>query len=146
MRIPVIKGTMTSRPARQLRSRPDTNERSKMICKQTLLAAPVVGVLVLVFSACALVLAQGVQPIPFVFANVNVIPSDHEGVQQGRTVLVRGDRIAAVGSRSEIKVPPDAVAMDCTGRCLVQGLMDSHVHLPVSPVVRTRDDFDDAPI
>ncbi len=116
-----------------------------MICKQTLLAASVVvGVLVLVFSACAL--AQGVQPITFAFTNVNVIPLDHEGIEQGETVLVRGDRIAAVGSRSEIKVPSDAVVIDCTGRYLVPGLTDAHVHVPGTPVMRTRDDFGDAPI
>jgi len=116
-----------------------------MICKQTLLAASVVvGILVLVFSACAL--AQGVQPITFAFTNVNVIPLDHEGIEQGETVLVRGDRIAAVGSRSEIKVPSDAVVIDCTGRYLVPGLTDAHVHVPGTPVMRTRDDFGDAPI
>src|SRR5207249_9896013 len=127
MRIPVIKGTMTSRPARQLRSRPDTNERSKMICKQTLLAASVVGVLVLVFSACAL--AQGVQPATFAFTNVNAISLDHEGVEQAQTVVVRGDRIAAVGSSYGVEVPSDAVVINGTGQYLLPGLTDAHVHV-----------------
>ena len=80
------------------------------------------------------------------FTNANVIPLDHESVEPDRTVLVRGDRIAEVGSVSEIKVPSDAVVIDCTGRYLVPGLTDAHVHVPGSPVVRTRDDFGDAPI
>ena len=115
-----------------------------MTCKQTLLAAPVVGVLGLVSLARAF--AQEPQSIAVAFRNVNVIPLDHEGVEQGRTVLVRGDRIVAVGSRYEVKVPSDAVAIDGTGQYIVPGLTDAHVHVPGSPVVRTRDDFGDAPI
>src|SRR5262249_9719856 len=118
------------------------NERSRMALKQTLLAAPVIGVLVL----SAPVLAQGPQPVTVAFTNVNVVPLSHEGIEPGRTVLVRGDRITEVGSRSEIKVPSDAVVMDGTGQYLVPGLTDAHVHVSGSPVVPTRDDFGDAPI
>src|SRR5712691_860557 len=115
-----------------------------MICKQMLLAARVSGVLVFVLSTCAL--AQGLQPTTVAFTNVNVLPPDHAGVEQDQTVLVRGDRIAEVGSRSEIKVPSDAVVIDGAGQYLVPGLTDSHVHVPGTPVMRTRDDFGDAPI
>ena len=80
------------------------------------------------------------------FTNVNVIPLDREGVEHGRTGLVRGERIAEIGSRSEIKVPSDSVAIDCTGEYLVPGLTDAHVHVAGSPVVPTRDDFGDAPL
>jgi len=67
-------------------------------------------------------------------------------VEQGQTVLVRGDRIVAVGSRSEINLPSDALVVDCAGQYLVPGLTDAHVHVSGSPVVPTRDDFGDAPI
>jgi len=80
------------------------------------------------------------------FTNASVISLDHEGVEQSRTVLVRGDRIAEVGSKSEVKVPADAVIIDCNGQYLVPGLTDVHVHLPGSPLVPVRDDFGDAPI
>src|SRR5882762_2599648 len=122
----------------------DLNERPKMTFKQMLLAAPVLGALVWVLPASAV--GQERQPTTIAFTNVNVIPLDHEGVEQGRIVLVRGDRIAEVGSGREIKVPSDAVVIDCTGRYLLPGLTDAHVHVPGSPVVRTRDDFGDAPI
>src|SRR5215472_13818705 len=61
-------------------------------------------------------------------------------------VLVRGDRIVAVGRRSEIILPSDAVIVDCSGQYLVPGLTDAHIHVSGSPVVPTRDDFGDAAI
>ena len=115
-----------------------------MAFKQARIAALVVGVLGWVLVAP--ILAQGPQPMTVAFTNANVILLDHEGVEQGWTVLVRGDRIAAVGSRYEVKVPSDAVVIDCAGQYLVPGLTDAHVHLPGSPLVPTRDDFGDAPI
>ena len=115
-----------------------------MSFKQARRAALGAGVLVWMLSAP--VLAQKQLPMTIAFTNANVIPLDHEGVEPDRTVLVRGDRIAEVGSGSEIKVPSDAVVIDCTGRYLVPGLTDAHVHVPGSPVVRIRDDFGDAPI
>src|SRR5712692_731408 len=104
------------------------------------------GAGVLVWMLPALVLAQKQPPRTIAFTNANVIPLDHEGVEPDRTVLVRGDRIVEVGSRSEIKAPSDAVVIDCTGRYLVPGLTDAHVHVSGSPLLRTRDDFADAPI
>jgi imidazolonepropionase-like amidohydrolase len=79
---------------------------------------------------------------------VNVIRLDREGVEQDQTVLVQGDRIAAVGSRYEVTVPADAVIIDGTGQYLVPGLTDAHVHLngTPSPLLHTRDDFGDAPL
>ena len=44
-------------------------------------------------------------------------------------VLVRGERIACVGSRRECPVPRGARAVPADGRWLVPGLIDSHVHL-----------------
>src|SRR5262249_4469001 len=104
-------------------------------------AALVVAALICVLSGRVLA-----QPMTIAFTNANVIPLDHNGVEQGWTVLVRGDRIAEVGSRYEVKVPSDAAVIDCTEQYLVPGLTDAHVHVSGSPVVPTRDDFGDAPI
>ena len=43
-------------------------------------------------------------------------------------VLIEGDRIAAVGSRSEVAVPQDAAIIDLSGRFLMPGLVDAHAH------------------
>src|SRR6266849_2078467 len=106
-----------------------------MSFKQACVAALGAGDLVWVLPAP--VLAQGPQPMTVAFTNVNVIPLDHEGVKQDRTVLVRGDRIVSVGSRYEVKVPSDAVVIDGAGQYLVPGLTDAHVHVSGTPVMPT---------
>jgi len=73
----------------------------------------------------------GSQDIPRVvaFANVNVIPMDRERIQQWQTVVVRGDRIAAIGAAGDISVPEGATVIDGAGGYLLPGLTDAHVHL-----------------
>ncbi|MGW6796508.1 amidohydrolase family protein [Streptomyces chartreusis] len=44
------------------------------------------------------------------------------------TVLVHGDRIAAVGTAREVHVPADAEVVDGRGKFVVPGFIDSHVH------------------
>jgi hypothetical protein len=113
-----------------------------MSLKQARFAALGTGVLGWMLSAPVSV--RGLQTIIIAFKHANVILLDHEGVDPDRTVLVRGDHIAEVGSTSEVKVPSDAVVIDCTGRYRLPGLTDAHVHVAGSPGVRTRDDFGDA--
>lgn len=44
------------------------------------------------------------------------------------TVLVRGDRIVAVGAAREVHVPASAEVVDGRGKFVVPGFIDSHVH------------------
>lgn len=46
----------------------------------------------------------------------------------GGTVLIDGARIAAVGARDEIVVPPDARFIDCAGLTVTPGFWNCHVH------------------
>jgi imidazolonepropionase-like amidohydrolase len=43
-------------------------------------------------------------------------------------VLMSGGRIAAVGRRSDIQISQDARIIDCTGKTVVAGFWNSHVH------------------
>ncbi|MBI4891051.1 MAG: hypothetical protein HY821_10545, partial [Acidobacteria bacterium] len=45
------------------------------------------------------------------------------------TVVVVGNRIAAVGRAGQVRLPVDAQIVDATGKYLVPGLLDMHVHL-----------------
>jgi imidazolonepropionase-like amidohydrolase len=47
----------------------------------------------------------------------------------GRTVVIEGDRIAAVGPDGEVPVPAGATRIDATGKTLLPGLWDMHAHL-----------------
>ena len=46
-----------------------------------------------------------------------------------QTVVIRDGQIQAVGPRGEVTVPVDAVRIDGTGKYLMPGLADMHVHL-----------------
>jgi len=56
---------------------------------------------------------------------------DREGVLSDQTVLVRGNRIAEVGSSEQVKVPDKCMLIEGHHHYLVPGLVDSHVHLPL---------------
>lgn len=47
------------------------------------------------------------------------------------TVLIEGNRIVKAGPSSEISVPPDAEIIDTSGRVIMPGLIDVHVHLQI---------------
>ena len=46
-------------------------------------------------------------------------------------VLIEGERIVQVGRASEIAIPPDYEVLDTSGRTMLPGLIDLHVHLSI---------------
>ena len=44
------------------------------------------------------------------------------------TILIEGERITAVGSRSHVNIPRDATVIDAAGGSILPGLIDTHVH------------------
>ena len=90
-------------------------------------------------SAVVLVLfAHAVFPRPgatqtapaVVFRNVSIVPMDSDRAVAKQTVVVRGAVIESVGPAASVRAPSGAVVIDGTGRFLVPGLADMHVHLP----------------
>jgi imidazolonepropionase-like amidohydrolase len=57
-----------------------------------------------------------------------VYPSPTDSAIENAVVLIRHGRIAAVGRRGELKVPSSARVIDCTGKVIVAGFWNSHVH------------------
>ena len=72
------------------------------------------------------------------FVNVNVIPMDRERVLTNQTVMVYNGLITEIGDAKRVKIPKGAERIDGTGKYLIPGLMDMHVHL------FTDDEFPDA--
>ncbi len=62
------------------------------------------------------------------FIHVTVIDATGSPAQPDMTVVIVGDRIAAVGKSSVLSVPPGAQVIDATGKFLIPGLVDMHVH------------------
>ena len=79
-------------------------------------------------------------------AEVTVVPMDREGLVPRQTVVVRGDRIVAVGPSADTPIPPDATVIDGRGRYLLPGLTDGHVHLAGTVFGPGRPEFGDAPL
>ncbi len=55
----------------------------------------------------------------------------------GWVVLVRGEKIEAVGSASEVKAPADAKVIELPGMTLMPGLIDAHSHILLHPYSET---------
>ncbi|MBV8892400.1 MAG: amidohydrolase family protein [Acidobacteria bacterium] len=64
--------------------------------------------------------------------DVSVISMDREQVLSDQTVLIRGDRIAEIAPSRRTNVPEDCTVIDGHNRYLIPGLVDSHVHLPLT--------------
>ena len=59
---------------------------------------------------------------------VTVIDVESGRAEPGLTVVVEGERIAEVGRRPALRIPPGARVVDAAGRFLIPGLWDMHVH------------------
>jgi imidazolonepropionase-like amidohydrolase len=58
-----------------------------------------------------------------------LVDVDSGRVLTDQTLLIRGERIEAVGPTAEIKVPADARRIDLSARTVLPGLIDVHTHL-----------------
>ncbi|MDQ8164780.1 MAG: amidohydrolase family protein [Gemmatimonadota bacterium] len=51
--------------------------------------------------------------------------------RRGQTILIRGNRIVAVGPKATTSVPLSARAIDATGKVVIPGLWDMHTHIDI---------------
>jgi imidazolonepropionase-like amidohydrolase len=64
-------------------------------------------------------------------------------VAHDNTILVAGNRIAAVGPAAGVRIPRGATVIDAHGKWVIAGLIDSHVHFFQSGELYTRPDVVD---
>lgn len=74
---------------------------------------------------------------PLAFTHVTVIDTTGASQQTDMTVIVSGNRIAAVGKASNINVPANAVVTDATNKFMIPGLWEMHTHA----FIRSRKSF-----
>jgi imidazolonepropionase-like amidohydrolase len=65
---------------------------------------------------------------PIAFTHVTVIDVTGGPAHANQTVVVTGERITAVGPADTVVIPADARVIDVTGKFLIPGLWDMHVH------------------
>ena len=64
---------------------------------------------------------------------VTVIDGTGAAPLRNATVVITGDRIAAVGPRASVQIPAGARVLDLPGRTLVPGFIDMHAHVALGP-------------
>jgi imidazolonepropionase-like amidohydrolase len=91
----------------------------------------VAGLLVLATSSLLWSCSRPAKPRYSVLAitHVTVIDATGSAPQSDMTVLLADRRIDTIGPSSAISIPPGAQILDATGRFLVPGLVDMHLHL-----------------
>jgi imidazolonepropionase-like amidohydrolase len=67
----------------------------------------------------------------------HIFDGESAQLHNGWVVLVRGEKIEAIGSASEIKVPANAKVIDLPGLTLMPGLIDAHSHVLLHPYSET---------
>ena len=83
--------------------------------------------LLLTLSVAATTLTQAQTPLAF--THVSIVNPTGKPTQTDMTVVVRGNRIAAIGHTAELKLPKDARVVDASGKFMIPGLWDMHVHM-----------------
>jgi hypothetical protein len=65
---------------------------------------------------------------PIVIRNGDVFDSERGVMMPKTTVIIRGERIEAVGPADQVATPAGATVIDATGKAVVPGLWDMHSH------------------
>ena len=90
--------------------------------------------------ACALLAGRGHADVT-AYQGATLIDGTHRGAVENATVLVEGSRFGAAGT--DVAVPEGAKVVDVSGKWIVPGLIDSHVHFMTSGRMYTRPAFFD---
>ncbi len=72
--------------------------------------------------------APSSKPRALAFTHVTVIDATGSPAQPNMTVVIAGGRIAAIGSSADVTIPESVEVVDATGKFLIPGLVDMHVH------------------
>ncbi len=63
-------------------------------------------------------------------ARIVTMANDAGGIIDDGVIVVRGDRIVAVGPRAATAIPAGAKTIDVAGKTIIPGLVDAHAHGP----------------
>jgi hypothetical protein len=82
-------------------------------------------------AADARVAARAMQrrPRALVIRNARLFDAEQRSLRPTMSVLVRGEKIEAVGMDAEVQAPKDGEVIDAGGKVLLPGMWDMHVHV-----------------
>jgi imidazolonepropionase-like amidohydrolase len=99
----------------------------------------------LIATCLAVLLAADLSAQTTALTGATVIDGTGRAAIPNAVVLVRGERIACVGTAAQCAVPADARRVDLTGRYVTPGLIDAHVHFSQTGWIDGRPDGVSAP-
>ena len=65
--------------------------------------------------------------------NARIIDGNGGAPLENQSVMVKGGRIAEVGQSESLTIPADATEIDLSGKTLLPGFIDCHVHIMGNP-------------
>lgn len=68
--------------------------------------------------------------IALVGARIITMAQEDGGIIDDGVIIIRDNRIAAVGPRGTVSIPAGAATVDVTGKTIIPGLIDAHAHGP----------------
>lgn len=72
--------------------------------------------------------------------NVTIADVEHQKYIAGQTVEITGDKISGIQPATNAKIPANATIIDGSGKYLLPGLVDAHIHFSQSGGLYTRPD------
>jgi amidohydrolase family protein len=84
---------------------------------------------ILMFGLVSIVAMAQTRSKPIVFTHATVIDATGAGAQSDMVVIVTGETITEIGKFGKIEFPKNSQVIDATGKFLIPGLWDMHVHL-----------------
>jgi len=89
----------------------------------------IIGLFILTFGLASIVAMTQTRSKPIVFTHATVIDATGADAQSDMVVIVTGETITEVGKFGKIESPKNSQVIDATGKFLIPGLWDMHVHL-----------------
>jgi imidazolonepropionase-like amidohydrolase len=80
-------------------------------------------------AVAALALAARLASDTLAITDVTVLPMDRLRVLEHQTVVIADGRIIALGPSKDVRTPAGARVIDGSGKYLMPGLADMHVHI-----------------
>src|SRR5437016_6307993 len=106
-----------------------------------ILALVFLGVTILLFQMTPSAQTQSPAPKPpdsvYLLKPAHIFDGESAQLHDGWAVLVRGEKIEAVGPASEVKAPADARVIDLPGTTVMPGLIEAHSHVLLHPYSET---------
>jgi imidazolonepropionase-like amidohydrolase len=152
---PKSSGILKTRPVTQVRA-PKANwvrlsRANTEVCQGFSLLKGTNMRYLVTFLVCLLIIpliqmtpsAQTQSPAPkppdtvYLLKPAHIFDGESAQLHDGWVVLVRGEKIEAVGPASEIKAPADAKVIDLPGMTLMPGLIEAHSHVLLHPYSET---------